>query len=176
MIIEILSTGTLLAHLTFLILAFLLAVDYFFELEEILRVKASIFGFIGNNYRELAFLHALTAVSGSLYMSQIAGISPCELCWHQRILIFPTVPLIGVAIFLNKDDLADYLLPLMIIGIPLSLYHYFIQMTQASTGCSTAVSCSTAQILEYGYISVPMMSLTFFVVTTLLISFEYRRP
>ncbi|MFB6115493.1 MAG: disulfide bond formation protein B [Candidatus Nanohalobium sp.] len=99
---------------------------------------------------------------------------PCELCWYQRILIFPSLVILGVAVFLDKQDVADYVLPLMVVGIPVSAYHYIIQFSSVSAGCSTAVSCSTTQIVEFGYISIPMMSLTFFLTTAGLMWFEYR--
>lgn len=174
MLVEILSTGTLITHIGLLALSVFLLVERFSSVSRISNTKKYLFSFMRTYYRELAFLQALVAVSGSMYLSEFVGIAPCELCWYQRVLIFPTVLLIGVALFLDKEDLADYIISLMALGLPLSLYHYFVQMTQASTGCSTAVSCSTTQILEYGYITVPMMSITFFLTMILFMVFEYR--
>jgi hypothetical protein len=36
-----------------------------------------------------AFLVAAVATGGSLFSSEIAGYVPCELCWYQRICMYP---------------------------------------------------------------------------------------
>ncbi len=125
-------------------------------------------------HRELLFLVALSSVSGSLYLSKVLEMPPCELCWYQRILIFPVPLLLGVAIFLDKETVADYVLPLTVLGIPVAVYHYMMQWTVGGGACSTAISCSAIQVQEFGYVTVPMMSLTFFAVATVLMMFEYR--
>ena len=40
---------------------------------------------------------ALSATMGSLYFSEIRGYEPCELCWIQRILMYPLVIITGIA-------------------------------------------------------------------------------
>src|SRR4051812_43692595 len=37
----------------------------------------------------LAFLVAATATAGSLYFSEHAHFVPCNLCWYQRIAMYP---------------------------------------------------------------------------------------
>ncbi len=118
---------------------------------------------IGERYRELGLLLALIATSGSLYMSNVLGWTPCRLCWFQRILIYPIVVLLGAALLLEKDDVADYVIPLAMIGIPISGYHYLVQRVEQfhSAGCSVfSVSCSTEYTFYLGYITIPMMALT----------------
>lgn len=132
-----------------------------FDLELDLLHRAE--NFCRERYRELALLVTLVASSGSLYMSNVLGWTPCRLCWFQRILIYPMVFLLGVALFLEKDDVEDYLVPLAMIGIPVSTYHYIIQRVEQfhSAGCSVlAVSCSTEYTFYFGYITIPMMALT----------------
>lgn len=114
-------------------------------------------------YREAALLVALTATSGSLYMSNFLGWEPCRLCWFQRIAIYPMVVLLAAALVLDKDDVADYVLPLAMIGIPISVYHYLVQRVDQfqSAGCSVlSVSCETTYTFYFGYMSIPMMALT----------------
>ncbi|HZC29968.1 MAG TPA: disulfide bond formation protein B, partial [Gaiellaceae bacterium] len=36
-----------------------------------------------------AFVVAALATGGSLFLSEIAGFIPCELCWYQRICMYP---------------------------------------------------------------------------------------
>jgi len=122
-------------------------------------------------YRELALIVALTATSGSLYMSNFLGWEPCRLCWFQRIAIYPLVVLLGTALVLKKDDIADYVMPLAMIGIPISVYHYMVQRIDQfhSAGCSVlSVSCETTHTFYFGYISIPMMALTALVAVLVL--------
>lgn len=37
------------------------------------------------------------ATAGSLYLSLGLGLVPCELCWYQRVLMYPLVVVLGVA-------------------------------------------------------------------------------
>ncbi len=128
-------------------------------------------GYLKDNYLELAFLQALVATVGSLYLSNFLGWEPCRLCWFQRIAVYPMTVLIGTAILLEKKQVEDYIIPLAIIGIPIAAYHYIIQRFDQfhSAGCSVlSVSCSTKYTFYAGYVSVPMMALTAMVVVLLL--------
>lgn len=170
LVVQALSYATLLVQLSlFAALAVFSARKLGLKLE--LDFLDRINDFARNRYRELALLVVLTASSGSLYMSNILGWTPCRLCWFQRILIYPMVVLLGVALFLEKDDIEDYLLPLAMIGIPVSTYHYIIQRVEQfhSAGCSVlAVSCSTEYTFYLGYITIPMMALTALVAVLVL--------
>src|SRR6185295_7978736 len=59
--------------------------------------------FIGKNGLVLAFLFSLASMLGSLFYSQIAGFPPCDLCWFQRIFMYPLVFLLGLAL-IKKDS------------------------------------------------------------------------
>jgi disulfide bond formation protein DsbB len=72
----------------------------------------------------LAFGTALTAMLGSLYYSEIVGFVPCTLCWYQRILMYPLVLITLVGIVKQDRSLPDYVLPLSVIGMGFSTYHY----------------------------------------------------
>ena len=76
----------------------------------------------------LAFVVALVATLSSLYFSEIAGFVPCTLCWYQRILMYPltVITLVG---FIKQDEyLPNYVLPLAILGLIVSGYHYLVQL------------------------------------------------
>ena len=46
----------------------------------------------------LAWIVATVTTLGSLYYSEHAGFVPCELCWYQRIVMYPLVIVLGVAL------------------------------------------------------------------------------
>ena len=109
----------------------------------------------------LAFLVALTATLGSLYFSEILGYEPCRLCWFQRILMYPQVLLLGLALSYRDRKIGRYVVPLSVIGACISIYHYVIQRTGPLV-CNVGVPCTSQYTFNYGYITIPMMALTAF--------------
>ncbi|PSH02052.1 MAG: disulfide bond formation protein B [Nanohaloarchaea archaeon QH_8_44_6] len=132
---------------------------------------SALYGFLADRYVEVAFLIALVATSGSLYFSNILEWAPCHLCWLQRIFMYPLVVLLGVGLVFQKDDVADYVIPMSLFGTAIATYHYPVQLKVISSpGCSEfATSCSMTYTNMFGYITVPMMSLTAFVAILILV-------
>lgn len=115
---------------------------------------------------------ALTATVGSLFFSEYAGYNPCKLCWYQRIFMYPQVILLSIA-FLRRDRLIrPYIIALSAIGALIALDHYLLQVANTTIiPCSTigiSESCSEKFIMHFGYITIPMMSLTAFLLIFLL--------
>lgn len=113
----------------------------------------------------LAFIIALVATLGSLFYSQIAKFVPCELCWFQRIFMYPQVFLLGMALWRKDRKIVDYSLILALVGLAISAYHnYLIYFPTTSAVCGTdkGTSCAQLVILSFNYISIPLMSLTAF--------------
>lgn len=119
-----------------------------------------------NHFLLPAYALALTATLGSLYFSDIAGYTPCKLCWYQRILMYPQIFLYLVSLAKNDKSIALYALSLSIPGALLAAYHYLLQIgVLQTTACSTvgfSVSCSERFSTTFGYITIPMLSLTAF--------------
>lgn len=127
-----------------------------------------------------AFIVSLTATLGSLFYSEIAGYTPCKLCWFQRIFMYPQPILFAVAMWKKDKGIVKYALALSIIGGLIALYHYLLQVGVVPNGACGAVgysvSCSQRFVMEFGYITIPMMSLTAFVyIITLLLASGKRR-
>src|SRR5205809_4492007 len=73
-----------------------------------------------------AFVVASIATGGSLFFSEIAHFIPCELCWYQRICMYPlSITTLLVALW-GDHRAARCLLPLPIVGAGVSIYHYLI--------------------------------------------------
>jgi len=126
----------------------------------------------------LAFIVAVIAMLGSLTYSNIIGYEPCELCWFQRILMYPQVILLGMALIKKDYKMANYSIVLSIIGALIAVYNYLLQIGVApATTCSAveySVSCSQQFILQYGYITIPMMALSAFVLIISLLQAHKR--
>ena len=119
----------------------------------------------------LAWLVALTATLGSLYFSEIREFVPCELCWIQRIFMYPLAIILGIAVFTDDRAVRKYVLPLTIIGGIVSLYHYLVQKVPGFAEiqpCAQGVPCSGQYINWFGFITIPFLALTAFTLITIL--------
>ncbi|TCI37673.1 MULTISPECIES: disulfide oxidoreductase [Exiguobacterium] len=120
----------------------------------------------------LAWLVALTATLGSLYFSEIREFVPCELCWIQRIFMYPLVFVLGMAVFTNDRQVKKYVLPLAIGGGMISLYHYLVQKVPGFADikpCVEGVPCNVQYINWFGFVTIPFLALTAFTLITLLL-------
>ena len=123
----------------------------------------------------LAWLQAVIAMSGSLYLSEVMLFPPCPLCWYQRIAMYPLVAILGVSIFKRDDkNVRAYALPLSVIGLLIALYHCAMTYGLVEEGvCAAgAVSCTIRWINWYGFITIPLMALVAFSVITLALIFH----
>jgi disulfide bond formation protein DsbB len=116
---------------------------------------------------------AAGALFGSLVLSEIAKLPPCDLCWWQRVCMYPLVFILTVGILKKDKQVAYYVLPLSILGLIVSFYHTLLQwgiINVSVTSCSltSAVSCAKAQINWLGFITIPFMSMVCFLVITIL--------
>ncbi|OKL35811.1 disulfide oxidoreductase [Domibacillus mangrovi] len=120
-----------------------------------------------DNLLFIAWATSFTAMLGSLYFSEIVGYEPCELCWYQRILIYPLVLLLGLAVVKKDIKAAMYSLLMSGIGGLISLYHYGIQkvtfLTDAAPACGR-VPCTGMYINWLGFITIPFLALTAFTI------------
>jgi disulfide bond formation protein DsbB len=114
----------------------------------------------------LAFLVAAIATGGSLFFSEIAHFVPCELCWYQRICMYPLSITTLLAALAADHRVARYLLPLPVVGAGVSVYHLLVEnRVVGQTGtCLTSApgGCATKWINGFGYVTIPTLALTGF--------------
>jgi disulfide bond formation protein DsbB len=113
-----------------------------------------------------AFAVAAVATGGSLFFSEIAHFVPCELCWYQRICMYPLSIITLLAAIAGDFRVARYLLPLPVVGAGVSVYHLLVEngVVSQSTAClvSAPGGCATKWIEEFGYVTIPTLALTGF--------------
>lgn len=111
------------------------------------------------------FLITLFGSVCSLFYSEVVQLPPCSLCWYQRLFLFPQAILFGIAYARKDKNILHYTLPLTIIGALIAAYHVFVQMgfgLPVPCSVNSLVSCATKDFEYFGYITIPMMSLTAF--------------
>lgn len=138
-------------------------VAVFFYLAFLKKKYKLVFDFLNKNSLRLAFLISLIATCGSLFYSLYAKFVPCELCWYQRIFMYSLAVIFGLALIKKDNKIIDYALVLSSIGAIISLYHNYIYFkATTSTFCVLGKSCIEKYVSEFGYITIPIMSLTAF--------------
>lgn len=117
----------------------------------------------------ITWFQALMAMFGSLFYSEIMHLAPCILCWYQRILMYPLVVIVAVAILKKDKNLPYFVLPFSIIGSLFALFHYLLQMgiiPDAIAPCTAGISCTDRFIEYFGFITIPFLSLCAFILIT----------
>jgi len=120
----------------------------------------------------LAWIVSLAAVGGSLYFSEVMRFIPCSLCWWQRIFMYPIVFLLGIACYRNDRGIIRYVLPLSIIGGLISTWHVLEQKVPGFADiapCTTGIPCDQDYINWLGFITIPMLALTAFILITVFL-------
>ena len=120
--------------------------------------------FLAKHSMSLSFFIALMSTVGSLLYSEVMGFQPCILCWYQRIFIYPQVILLGLALWKKDQGVTPYSIALAIVSGAIGAYHYYGQMFNPSAlPCGViglTPACSQRFIVEFGYITIPLMSVT----------------
>ena len=121
---------------------------------------------------------ALIATAGSLYFSDVAGFTPCALCWYQRIAMYPLTVILGIAAWRNEAAIRRYVVPVAAIGAAISLWHIGVErLPGLPTGsCSLDVPCDLIWVERFGFVTIPVMALAaFLAIITLLLAYAGRR-
>lgn len=141
--------------------------------------------FASSHFLILGFLISLFSSLFPLVYSEIVHFLPCYLCWWQRIFMFPSFVLFGIALWDKSGDrdrkVIRYVTPLLFAGFLVSAYqNFFYYFGESSTlPCdASGISCYQHLVSEFGgYISIPMMALSAFfgLLTLLAVAHFYKK-
>lgn len=125
-----------------------------------------------------AWMLALLSTAGSFFFSLVLKLPPCDLCWYQRIFMFPLVFILGAGFLLKDHKIHIYALPLILVGWLISVYHnllYYKFITPTITPCTSGISCTERQLDLFGFLSIPLMSFLSFSVLFILMFIHYKQ-
>ena len=109
-----------------------------------------------------AWIVALGATGGALFIGEVLGQAPCDLCWFQRAFMFPLAVLLGVAILREDRSVRPYALSLVAVGGAIAAFHslrYFGVVPEAIRPCTaTGPSCTGEGMTVLGF-PIPLLSL-----------------
>jgi disulfide bond formation protein DsbB len=159
------SIGTIAFQIVFVIL-----------LGSLVLKRTTVLNWISNYSNHLVFFLSLIVLIGSMMYSTVIGYPPCDLCWYQRIALYPLVLISGYELFKKTNMLAPLGIMFSAIGTIVALYHNIGFWTNSSTlPCSSGISCLTQYVNEFNYVTIPLMSLTLGALITLILAIRLRR-
>ena len=126
-----------------------------------------------------AWLLAVVATASALFIGEVMLMLPCQLCWYQRICMFPLAIILGMACYSDDRRGAFYALPLALIGAGIALYHTLLLaefIPKAWIPCSAGVSCADQKLEILNGTPIPWLSLAAFVAIAALLLLFLRNP
>lgn len=106
------------------------------------------------------------------------GMTPCVLCWYQRIFMFPLAIILGIACFIDDRRGAVYGLTLALGGLAMAGYHTLLVaglIPKAWLPCSAGVSCADQKLEILNGVQIPWLSLAAFVTLAFLLIVYLRK-
>ena len=171
---KILSLGTILLQVVIIIL--IISLIFFRNKNNKILLFFKKYTFI------FGFLVSLGAVLLSLFYSEIVGYPPCELCWIQRIFLYPQLILFGMDLYKKDHSIVDFSIVFAILGSLVSIYNIYVESggtiglscARIDPASTTEISCAVRYIHEFGYITMPLMALTLSLfIISILLNYKY---
>lgn len=125
-----------------------------------------------------AWLTAFIASLAVLFVGEVMGQSPCNLCWFQRAFMFPLAIVLGIACLRSDASVWRYALPLAIGGLLVAGFHsglYLGIIPQGIAPCSEGVSCTSADMTILGGTPLPVLAMAAFGAIAVLLLFARSR-
>ncbi len=120
----------------------------------------------------LAWVVAVVATASALFLGEVIGMTPCVLCWWQRIAMFPLALILGIACYGEDRRGAVYALPLALAGVLLAGYHTLLVAGLVSAAwipCGAGLSCARQSLEILNGLQLPWLSLAAFVLISVLL-------
>jgi len=125
-----------------------------------------------------AWLIATVSTLGALFLGEVMGYTPCVLCWYQRIAMFPLVFVLAAGLFPFDRRVVRYALPLAVAGLGLALFHLALVagwVPENIKPCQQGVPCSDVQVVWFGFVTIPLLSVaSFSLVVALLLATYFK--
>jgi disulfide bond formation protein DsbB len=119
------------------------------------------------------FIISTLSVVTTLFLQYADNLTPCLLCWYQRVFMYP-IPFISfIALIKGKRlaDIADYVLTFSVFGAAIALYQHLLQILPSGSlmPCDPTNDCAIRTIFEFGFVSLPFMALVIFLAIVLIV-------
>lgn len=125
-----------------------------------------------------AWLLAFLSTAGALFIGEVMLMTPCTLCWYQRIAMFPLALILGIASYRNDRQGAVYALPLAASGTLIAGYHTLLVagwIPKTWVPCGAGISCANQKLEILNGVQIPWLSLAAFFFVTVLLSLYLKK-
>lgn len=126
-----------------------------------------------------ASLLALGASLAVLFIGEVMGQAPCNLCWFQRAFMFPLAIILAIAAYRADSGAWIYALPLAVGGALVAAFHTLLYVgiiPEAIQPCTASgPSCSSADMTILGGAPLPLLSLLVFLAIATCLIIAKRR-
>lgn len=125
---------------------------------------------------------ALLSIAGSLTYQLVYGTPVCELCWWQRIFLYPISAITLVALWYKSRETHITVAVLSAFGLWYALYHYYYHFQAFVLGNKLALPCSygglmpactDSPVFVFGFVTIPFMGIMIFGSMLLLALFAH---
>ena len=124
------------------------------------------------------WLVASASTLGALFLSEVMGLAPCVLCWYQRICMFPLVFILPAGLFPFDPKIVRYALPLSLAGWLIAMFHQLLAagyIPDSVKPCTQGVPCTDVQIVWFGFVTIPLLSLLAFTLVNALLILAHTK-
>lgn len=126
-----------------------------------------------------AWIVALTSSLAVLYIGEVLGQAPCNLCWFQRAFMFPLSVVLGLGIWWQDNRVGRYGIALALGGAAIALWHiglYTGVLPEPIQPCTaTGPSCTGDNQLFLG-IPIPLLAFIAFAFIAFLSFLSLKEP
>ncbi len=125
----------------------------------------------------MAALVAVAATVGSLWFSEVSHFPPCELCWYQRIAMYPLAVVLPIAAIRRDERIRTYAIPIAALGLAVSAWHNYVETfpDRSAGGCDPNNPCTIRWVEGLGFWTIPRMAFLAFVLILGLLATTSRR-
>ncbi|MBA2281587.1 MAG: disulfide bond formation protein B [Acidimicrobiia bacterium] len=126
----------------------------------------------------LGALVAGGATAGSLWFSEGAHFPPCQLCWYQRIAMYPLAVLLTIAAVRHDRGIRPYGIALAGLGLAVSAWHNVIETfpTIHAGGCDPTNPCTIRWVEGLGFWTIPRMAAVCFTLVLAALLLDRTEP
>ena len=124
-----------------------------------------------------ACIIATGATLGSLFFSEVMSIPICELCWYQRVALYPLVLVLAMSLFPYNPGIVRIAGTLAALGWFVALFQVLLVagiIPENIQPCVQGIPCSETHISLLGFLSIPVLSLLTFSLIGVLLFFTHR--
>lgn len=117
------------------------------------------------------------ATLGSLFFSEVMGIPVCELCWYQRVAMYPLVVILALGLFPYDPGVVRYAAALASVGWLIALYQVLLVIgiiPESAQPCVQGIPCSETHISLLGFLNIPTFSFLTFTLIGILLFYTHK--